>query len=83
MNIELEDYNIDKASVTLIKRLFDEKPFMKLDWYATELGVSQRTLLRHAKNNNIVIPLKKLMLKSSIETLIKAVELAGYNVIKK
>lgn len=82
ITIELEDFNIEKASVKIFVKLTEDKPNLGRKTYANILGISERTIYRWIKKYDLTISkVEKGLLNK--EFMINYLIQNGYSVEKK
>lgn len=59
IELQLENYNIEKAIVTLITKVSNDYPTYTREQLSNELGISIRTLYRYIKKHDIVLTKEK------------------------
>jgi AraC-like DNA-binding protein len=79
IKIELEDYNIDKCTIVLIKEFIKNNSKYTYVEMAEALGISERTLYRYI--NRFDIPIGKNRI--SLVDALKVLEENGYKIISK
>lgn len=80
-NIELNNWNLEKASIAIVKKLIDEHPFKTQREYADLLGMSERTFYRWLNKYKIKISDNRKL--NNTAKAIRLLERQGFNVRRK
>lgn len=77
--LELDSYNIEKASEALFMKIINDKPYLTKSQIAKQLGVAERTIYRWVDKYKIEFFPRGTSIQKAIELL----ETSGFNVTKK
>jgi len=80
-NIELNNWNLEKANIAIVKKLIDEHPFKTQREYADLLGMSKRTFYRWLNKYEIKISDNRKL--DDTAKAIRLLERQGFNVRRK
>lgn len=80
-NIELNNWNLEKANIAIVKKLIDKYPFKTQREYADLLGMSERTFYRWLNKYKIKISDNRKL--NNTAKAIRLLERQGFNVRRK
>ena len=80
-NIELNNWNLEKANIAIVKILIDEHPFKTQREYADLLGMSERTFYRWLNKYKIKTSDNRKL--DDTAKAIRLLERQGFNVRRK
>jgi len=80
-NIELNNWNLEKANIAIVKKLVNEHPFKTQREYADLLGMSERTFYRWLNKYKIKVSDNRKL--NDTGKAIRLLENQGFNVQRK
>ncbi len=82
INIELFDYNLEDATIAIIRKMIEDNPEISIELGAKNMGISVRTLYRWMKKYDLSFPSK---IKKQTIVELKAIQILksrGYKIKK-